>query len=277
MSGEMLFEVIGEIEDHFVTEENERMKGRRVTAKQWAGLAACMVLVVAVATGILWSEWKGEIASEDSRDELLEPIIMAVYKDAYYEVVESEKILERYHLPNEITLDMVGECFGKVTDEGNEELGDFYRYLPYGETCDAVYLLSSDGIHYRFALFCNFIHPNDRVYEEASVLFGLYGVDTSEDIASMTVGNKTVTDRTEIEKVYTALCEAEAMGNHDFQRQVFEGRSEEEQQKLSGELADNNVEFQFVTRSGAVIKGIRYYKTISYFAWSLNYYRITAE
>ena len=67
------------------------------------------------------------------------------------------------------------------------------------------------------------------------------------------------------------------MGNDDYQKAVFKGMSEDEQQALSIELADSMIEMKITTTEGVVINNLRYYPTINYVSWALNYYKLSSS
>ena len=170
---------------------------------------------------------------------------------------------------------MVGEKLGEAA--GGKCEGDIYRYLPYGDNCEAVCLFSEDGENYKFALFCNFIHRDDSIYETADEMFAVYGVSAAEDVASIAFDGKTITDREEIAEIFNSVCSSEAMGNAQFQQKVFGGRSEAEQQKLSTELAENCADVRIETKNGAVIENLLYYRSVRYLYWGLNYYKTASK
>ncbi|MBQ9939644.1 MAG: hypothetical protein IJO96_08965 [Oscillospiraceae bacterium] len=277
MKKELLFEVIGGIDDGYITEENIRKKSGNIA--KYAAIAASILLVAAIV--VVWGAVENKLPPDIDKDKFfddhLESVELVTYNDAYYQIIGGEdvKTLKKFNLPSRITEDMVGEKLGEAA--GGKCEGDIYRYLPYGESCNAVCLFSEDGESYKFALFCNFIHRDDSIYETADEMFAIYGVSAAEDVASIAFDGKTITDREEIAEIFNAICSSEAMGNAQFQQNVFGGRSEDEQQRLSTELAENCAEVRMETTAGVVIENLLYYRTGQYLHWSLNYYKTAVQ
>ena len=277
MTRELLFEAVGEIDDGYVTEEFHPKKVGAFV--KYAAAAACLVLAVAVMA-FAWETFKDDapLLKDDGKDhtDWAEKIEIAEYNGAYYDIIGAEdvKTMEKFNLPNKITDDMVGE---KVGDVYSEVAGEFYRYLPYGENCNAVYLFSEDGATYKFALFNNFIHHDDSLYESAETMFELYGIESADDIASISFDGKKITSDEEVAVIYSEICAAEAMGNEGFQQSVFGDKSEEEQQKLHRELADNCAEVRIETENGVVIENLLYYRSVKCLYWGLNYYKTASK
>lgn len=196
------------------------------------------------------------------------------------------ELLDTYHLPHEITADMVGCPLGAGVDCGGGQTERImYQYVPYADIVTvtsglnqeraqrAVYVVE-DKEGYSFALFCNFIHLDSNTHEEASELFAVYGVDEAEDIAGIAIGGETVSDSARIQEIFDNLYYSGSMGNDDYQDIFFKGMSEEDQQALSAELADSMIEIKIITTNGVVINNLNYYPAINYAYWALNYYRL---
>lgn len=245
-------------------------------------MAACLCLVAGIANPVL--NPKGGPGQDDP----LRPLNVIEYNGAYYESIDmsDKKILDTYNLLHEITADMVGIFLGAGLDhDGKQTRQVFYQYAPYADIVTittelgqkraqrAVYIVEDGGV-YSFALCCNFIGFDSNTHTEASEMFVVYGVDEAEDIASITIGKDKITDADQIKTLFDNLNNSYAMGNDDYQNVVFKGMSEEEQQSLSIDLADSMIEIQIETAEGVAINNLRYYPTINYMSWALNYYKL---
>lgn len=284
MKKEELFNIIGEVDEQKVGAAGMAMnkkKSRPVWLK-WGAMAACLCLVVGLAIPVL--NPKGGPGQDDP----LRPLNVIEYNGAYYESIDmsDKKILDTYNLPHEITKDMVGISLGAGVDAVGEQTEQtLYQYVPYADivtitteleqerTQRAVYIVEDGGV-YSFALFCNFVGFDSNTHTEASEMFVVYGVDEVEDIASITIDGKEVTDIDKIKALFDNLNGSYAMGNDDYQKAVFKGMSEEEQQALSIDLADSMAEIKITTTEGVVINNLCYYPTINYVYWALNYYKL---
>jgi len=287
MKKEELFNIIGEVDEQKVAAAGMAMnkkKSRHVWVK-WGAMAACLFLVVGLAIPVL--NPKGGPGQEDP----LRPLNVIEYNGAYYESVDmtDKNTLDTYNLPYEITADMIGISLGAGLDTNGEHTEQtLYQYVPYADIVTitteleqeraqrAVYIVE-DGGAYSFALFCNFIGFDSNTHTEASEMFVVYGVDEVEDIASITIDGKEVTDSNKINALFDNLYNSYAMGNDAYQKAVFKGMSEEEQQALSIELADSMIEMKITTAEGVVINNLCYYPTINYVSWALNYYKLSTS
>lgn len=289
MRKEELFEVLGELDGDIVeaagasadggADRRPGMAGRL----RWGAAAACLAVVFGAAAGIFGL--KGGPWQDNS---VLPPLKVIEYEGAYYERVDMAhtKTLDAYHLPHEITAEMVGEPLGTGLDlYGTQAERTMYAYVPYAgivtvtagsdqeQAQRAVYVVEEDG-DYAFALFCNPIGPGSNTHMEAREMFAVYGVDEAGDIASISIGRETVSDPARIREIFEVLYNAVSMGNDDFQDIFFKGMSEEDQQALSMELADSMIELNLTTTHGVAINRLHYYPSINYVDWALSYYRL---
>lgn len=282
MRTEDFAEVLGDISETHIVEARAERKAKKPVWIKWGAVAACLCLVVGIAIPVL--DPKGGPGQNDD----LRPLNVIEYNGAYYEGIDmtEKNVLDTYHLPHEITSDMIGSSLGAGLDHNGEQTRQvFYQYAPYADIVTtttepeqeraqrAVYIVE-DGGAYSFALFCNFVPFDSNTHTEASEMFVVYGVDEAEDIANITIGKDKITDADQIEALFDNLNSSYAMGNDDYQNAVFKGMSEEEQQALSIELADSMIEVQIVTTDGVVINNLCYYPTINYVSWALNYYKL---
>lgn len=292
MRKEEFFEILGELDGGLVGEAKASVSedaGGKLRARgwfKWGAAAACLAVLLAAAIPY-FSDIYGQ-KNDPAQDDPAPLLDIIEYDGAYYEAVDmtNTKLLDTYHLPHEITADMVGGPLGTGLDgSGRQTERMMYQYLPYADIVAvtagldqeraqrAVYVVEA-GEGYSFALFCNFIHLDSNVHEEASELFAVYGVDEAEDIASITIGGETVSDSAKIQEIFDNLSHSRSMGNDDYQDTFFKGMSEEDQQALSIELADSMMELHITTTDGIAINHLCCYPTINCVFWALNYYQL---
>lgn len=279
MRKEDFFEVLGELEDDLVNEAKSNGSIRRFIRLRLGAIAACIAVVMSI--GIPF--FSGIFGLKE--DQSLKPMKIIEYGGAYYEIVDmsNTEILDTYDLPHEITAEMVGSIVGVGADSNGEQTERImYQYAPYADITAnsecaqrAVYVVKDGG--YAFALFCNFINSDSNSHREASEMFAVYGIDEAEDIASITIGGETLSDFAEIQAIFDNLYHSVSIGNDDYQKTIFKGMSEEEQQALSIELADSMIRIRITTTDGIVINNLNYYPTINYVYWALNYYRLNSH
>lgn len=282
MKKEEFAEVLGEINENYVKDAQALGKGKKPAWLKWGAAAACLCFVAGLVIPAL--DHKGRTGERDP----LRPLHVIEYNGACYEGVDmtDTKLLDAFHLPHEITSDMIGASLGSGLGPAGEKTEQtFYQYTPYagivaaaGEAKQeraqrAVYIVE-DGGAYSFALFCSFIGFDANDHTEASEMFVVYGVDEAEDIASITIGKDKITDADQIRALFDNLNSSCAMGNDDYQNAVFKGMSEEKQQALDAELADSRIEMNIETAEGIAINNLCYYPTIDYVYWALNYYKL---
>ena len=106
-------------------------------------------------------------------------------------------------------------------------------------------------------------------------MFAIYGIDEANDIESITLGKKKISDPDKIKSFFDNLYNSYAMGNDDYQGKIYGGLSEEEQQALSIELAESSMEISILTKEDIVINYITYSPKINYIDWALNYYKLS--
>lgn len=290
MRKEEFFEVLGELDDDIVSGAGTLAKAsptgkiRKSGWLRWGAAAACLAIVLAVGAAYL-SDIDGLKGGPGQGDPLL-PLNIIEYDGAYYEAIDMANtgLLDTYHLPYEITADMVGSPLGTGSDLAGGQTRILYQYVPYADIAAglkrehaqrAVYVVEDSG-NYSFALFCNFIGPDSNTHREASEMFAVYGVDEAEDIASITIGGEEVSDFARIQEIFDNLYHSVAMGNDDYQHTIFKGMSEADQQALSMELEDSMVEMKITTTEGVVINRLSYYPAINYVYWALNYYQLNS-
>ena len=80
-----------------------------------------------------------------------------------------------------------------------------------------------------------------------------------------------------IKEFYDALSTAQAMGNAEWNHIVSDGMAEKESSTLCITLADTMQEITVTSSRGIIINGARYYPTIQYVEWAINYYRLDRE
>lgn len=283
MNSKKFTEAMSEIDNKYVDEAiGYKKKAKSPTWLKWGAMAACVCLVVGIAIPIL--DPKGGPGQSDP----LRPLNVIEYNGAYYESIDmtNTEVLDNYNLPHEITADMIGNPLGAGLDAvGKQTEQVLYQYVPYADVVTvtteleqeraqrAVYIVE-DGGAYSFALFCNFVSFDTNTHTEASEMFVVYGIDEARDNESITIDDEVTTDTEHINTIFDNLINASSMGNDDYQNAVFKGMSEEEQQALSNELADSVIEIKITTTEGIVINHIRYYPTINYVFWALNYYKL---
>lgn len=292
MKKEDLFEAIGDIDDDLVSHaEDFSVTGTKFTWRQMTLAVACVIVMVSavvpfavaavqgrpwISVLLPWQE-KGSDHPDDpdalplysSKEPYLENII--IYNRAYYSYLDmsNRENLDKLNLPHEIReTDLRGIVGEAETDQGKPV--KLYEYMSGQQ---AVYIAECEG-KYAFAVFCNRIRKDLYPCDTAQELFAIYGIHGAEEIACIEIGDRKLTSGGEIEKFYSALCSAQAMGNDEWNAVVFNGMSEKESNRLCITLADTAQEISVTSTAGIRANGLTYYPTIQYVEWAINYYRL---
>lgn len=281
MKQEDFAEILGNISEDYIIEAKAPQKTvRPLWVRRWGVIAACLAVIAAVTVPRL------SPLLQRKGDQGVPSLHAFTFNGAYYEILDMEDtaLLDAYNLPHEITEEMVGQTVGDGLggSDGERIAVPFYQYLPYaelepmedGRTQRAVYVAAEEG-EYSFALFCNYLAFDSNTHQEAREMFAVYGVTEAADLRTVQLGGRVITDPGEIETLFEHICQAESMGNDDYQRGVFDGMTDAQQQQYSQELSDSAVEIRLVTADGLVINNLRYYPTIHYLYWALNYYKLS--
>lgn len=247
MTGEKLYEIVGEIADQHVRAAEEDGTANRRVWKKWIAAAACLCL----AAGLLFGLPAAQERPQHSEDPLPQTVVLE-YGGAYYEVTDDPAVLKKYGLPQKPGPDMAGERLAWLRSDGGsgyicaeEETGAaLYRYMP--ADCGGVYLLR-DGERWYAALFCNFLLTDPGESRGLDALYRIYGVESAAEIVCAAevdwdrngVCGKTVTDARELVEFYGATVSLEAYSSDAFQQQVFAGVPESEAAKAHTAFADD--------------------------------------
>jgi len=290
MSKEELYSAIGTVDEDLLRRSEQPAKKAAIPG--WAKLtaAACILLSVIFIPLYVLLTPKGSIfPGQDHHDYPLNAVASLEYNGCYYEATDIDWVLEKYGLPPKITADMAGKHLGYLESDGGAGYSsttmttdiELYQYAPF--PCRGVYVLR-DGDKYMAALFCNFIMPDSNANCEITELYRIYGIESAEDIASITemdwnnrkeIG-KPVTDRAELNSFYDMTVSLVSYGNDDFQSMQFGSyNSEEEQINAHITFADDLRSLRIETGAG-----LRFFIDIHpnhdwiYGRGSMSYYRI---
>jgi hypothetical protein len=272
-----------------------KQKYKKTVWVRWIAAAACLCLAVGVAVPRLTDMFHNKSGvpyqTHDGSDSLVQEISALEFNGAYYEATDIPEALERYGLPTAITENMAGKHLSYL--EPNSGAGykesatetdiELLEYAP--ASCRGVYVIRA-GSKYLAALFCNILALDDNTSTELETLYGFYGIESSDDIASITevswnrdkaVGNA-VTEKSEIAAFYEISSSLTSYGNDDFQKTVFDTIPEDHQVNAHTEFANDLKAIRIETKDG-----LRFYIEIyPSFGWiygngTLSYYQIDAR
>ena len=217
MKSEKLLEAMNGLPEELIAEANTR---RRHPLVRIAAVAACLVVLLVGMYPFLQS-FQGLGTSDDCYVSDREVIYR---QGAIYEVVGTNytAAMERLHLPDAITEEMIGQRMDTAPD-----YGDVYAYVPLegrsGTAPAALYLLHrTDEGHegeWWYLAFTGFVAGDESGYAEAETMFQVYGIQSPADIAA-------VRDRHSGEQLlspeafYDTLLAAPSFGWEDFHEQT---------------------------------------------------------
>ena len=217
MKSEKLLEAMNDLPEELIAEANTR---RRHPLVRIAAVAACLVVLLVGMYPFLQS-FQGLGTSDDCYVSDREVIYR---QGAIYEVVGTNytAAMERLHLPDAITEEMIGQRMDTAPD-----YGDVYAYVPLegrsGTAPAALYLLhrTDDGHEgeWWYLAFTGFVAGDESGHVEAETMLQVYGIQSADDIAA-------VCDRRSGEQLlppeafYDALLASSAWGREDFAERV---------------------------------------------------------
>lgn len=219
MKSEKLLEAMNDLPEELIAEANVR---RHHPVVRIAAVAACFAVLLVGMYPFL----RAMTQHGGSDDGCYVSDMEVIYRQgAIYEVVGTNyaSALERLHLPDAITENMIGERVDTAPD-----YGDVYAYVPLegrnGTAPAALYLLhrtdeghEGEWWYLTFSGFTTIGNDNDHV--EAETMFQVYGIQSAAQIAA-------VTDKTdggaymEPQAFYEALLAAPSFGWEDFHEQT---------------------------------------------------------
>ena len=218
MKSEKLLEAMNDLPEELIAEANTR---RHHPVVRIAAVAACFVVLLVGMYPFLRA--MTEHGGSDDGCYVSDRDVFQLH-GALYEIVGThyETDLERLHLPDAITEDMIGERVD--TAQG---YGDVYAYVPLegrnGTAPAALYLLHrTDEGHegeWWYLAFTGFVAGDESGYVEAETMFQVYGIQSPADIAA-------VRDRHSGEQLlspetfYDTLLAAPSFGWEDFHEQT---------------------------------------------------------
>ena len=113
----------------------------------------------------------------------------------------------------------------------------------------------------------------------AQNLFEVYGIQKATDINSITIKEphkfkRILTTQEDIAHFYNTLVSSVLMDEEQYQLEVFQRKSEAEQDTIAKKLADECIEITIETADGLVINHLAYYPSASFASWALGHYKL---
>lgn len=256
---------MGQVNDDYIEESIIRKQTAKIN--YWIKLctiAACFALIVSVSIPLI-----SRITTKDPTE--IERILE--YNNAYYSIIDMDTldILGEYNLPYEIKDNMVGQYISAIVSD-DQNLGNIYKYNKVVDNEQlAVYIYKEEGKDFTFILFANFL---DKQAKGPSKMLSVYGIRDASNIAEITLGKKSITDRTAIEDFYQGFIQSEAMNEDEYQQYIFQRKPEAEQQEIAIRLAEEALTIKIVTKDGLVANWITYHPSISFIDWGTYHYKV---
>ena len=263
----------------------------------WAAAVACFVLVVAVVFPFA----KDRLISSNQKN-VVDAVMIIEYENAYLEVIEDFKIIEKYGLEKEINEDIIGKhvTYLKkrvpesersdyiVSDEGTNF--GLFEYLPAPYKAVRIF---RDADKYYYALFCNYlIGTNESLPIKCA--FEVYGIGEASDIVSITPvksdnswksNGKKITDSTVIAEFFNEVSKLTDFCFDDYHKLVFadelkklEGTSGDIGSEAYTRIADDRRDIIIETKDGLRFE-MSYYSSYGWINVSktMTYYQMSPE
>lgn len=301
MKRRMISETIENINPKYVDEATEYMgKTKNTHGKmwyKWVAVAACLTLVLAIGIQLA----RDLFVSQDHK-EIVDSVMLIEYENAYFEVIEDPKIIEKYGLEKEITEDMIGnhivylkksvpeaERSNYIVADGETDM-ELFEYSPAPYKAVRIF---RDGEKYYYALFCNYLLETNESLPIQDA-FEVYGIDEASDIVRITpvkndnswkADGKAITDSDIISEFFNKISNLPAFCFDDYHDLVFA----DELKKLEGTggdigsdayacVADDRKDIIIETKDGLRF-GINYYPSYGWIDVSktMSYYQMSPE
>lgn len=289
MKKEDFFEVLGELDDDIVKGAKSTMKGnknRKPAWVKWGAIAACFLVLIAVAIPLI----------QTTQDKLPTEYIQRIeFNDAYYEVCEDGAILGRLGISKDVTDADAGEvitCLTKKTPDVKSEyiatadITDIILYSYAQAPCEAVYVICDNGI-YNAVVFCNYVLP-DTESIPLERLYNLYGIKSSSDISSISavdgwftknIIGAVLTDSKIIADFYSASLGLQDYSNDSYHKMNY-GNIASEEELLQAYEQTNKNKITFMLETVAGLRFCLEYEAADGWIYSgeaLRYYQATEE
>lgn len=85
---------------------------------------------------------------------------------------------------------------------------------------------------------------------------------------------RVLTAQDAIAHFYSTLVSSMLMSEEQYQLEVFQRKSEAEQDTIAKKLADEFIEITIETADGLVINHLGYYPSVSFASWALGHYKL---
>lgn len=289
MKNKRLLNIIGEIDERHIKEAAPQEKrSQRPVCMKWVAIAASFVLVLGIGIPVAFDLTKGP------DQDIVDSVILIEYNNAYYEIVEDDnKVLERRGIETNVSENIAGshvvylqkdhpeaERSNYVVSETQTNM-ELLEYTPASEK--AVYVFRDEDKYY-IALFCNYL-ITDTESMPFEVLFDVYGIHSSDDIASITpVKNDNsfkqngdiISDRELISQFYKEALLLEAYSEDAYDKLEFSHIDEENADEYHGKYAEDSKYIVIETVEGLRFQ-LRYLPTYGWVAGSATqtYYKMS--
>lgn len=302
MKRKKISETIENINSKYIDEAIEYNGTIKPTQKRmwykWAIAAACFVLVFAIGLPFM----KDLFVSPDHK-EIADTVMLIEYDDAYWEIIEDPKTIEKLDLEKEITEDIIGKHivylqkkFPKA-ERSNYIAADEKTNIELLEYVPAPYKavrIFRDGEKYYYACFCNYlIKTNESLPIKKA--FEVYGIDKATNIVSITpvktdntwkANGKVITDSVIISEFFREIPALPVFCFDDYHDLVFTDELKKTEDKDSGDIdseaytrvADDRKDIIVKTEDGLLFD-IHYYPSYGWINVSetMSYYQMSPE
>lgn len=302
MKRQRISETIGNINPKYIDEATEYTGAVKTAPKKiwykWVAIAACFALVIAIGFPFA----KDLFTSPDHKD-ITDAIMLIEYDNAYFEIIEDPKTIERFGLEKDITHDIIGKHIAFLQEKNpNAERSDFilseeetdfelFEYTPAPHKAVRVF---RDGDKYYYVMFCNYLNGQSESLPIRDA-FDVFGIDESADIISITPiktdntlesdGNA-VTDSAVIAEFYTEISRLTAFSFDEYHEAVYGDELEKYEDKKGGDVgselytrvADDYKEIKIETKDGLYFV-IGYYPSYDWIKVdeTMSYYQMSPE
>ena len=290
MKNKRLLNIIGEIDERYIDEAvSQEKRSPRPIWVRWVAIAASVALVLGIGIPMALDLTKGPDQN------LLDSVILVEFNNAYYEIIEdNDEALERRGIETNISENIAGTHVAYLQKDHPEAERSNYtvsetqtniELLEYTPADSKAVYVFKEGEKFNIALFCNYLiaDTDSMSFEE---LFDVYGIDSADDIASITpakndnsfkANGEAVSDRVRISQFYIEALLLEAYSEDAYDKLEFSHVDEENADEYHGKYAEDSKYIVIETVDGLRFQ-LRYLPTHCWIAGSATqtYYKMSS-
>lgn len=298
MRGNEFLDKMELVNQEYVEAADKAPKRKKNPWVKWGAAAACFALVIAIC----FSFTKDLFILPNHKD-ITGRFTMIEYDNAYLEIIEDSKTVDRLGLKKEITHEVIGKHITFLQKENPDaELSDYivadketdFELLEYAPAPLKAVRVFRNGDKYYYAWFCNYLIGQGEAMTIQKA-FDVFGINKASDIISITpiktdntmkATGAAITNIAVITEFYAEISKLTAHSFDEYHEAVFGEELEKYEDEGGGDVgseiytrvADDYKEVKIETKDGLYFV-IGYYPS---YCWlevgvTMSYYQMSPK